>query len=588
MSIVETDCCVERYARAVLDGQLEAGRLVRLACQRHLDDLEHGGRRGLLFDSAAAEHALRFFSWLNLPEGDRPFVLSDWQQFIVGSLFGWKGPDGYRRCRTAYIECAKGNGKSPLAAGIGLYGLMADGELAAEVYAAAVTREQASIMFRDAKRMAEGSPVLASRLDIGEHNIAHLKSGSFLRAISSERRGLDGKRVHIGLLDEIHEHPTAVVVDKMRAGTKGRKQGLLFEITNSGYDRTTVCWHHHEYSEKVLLGIVEDDTWFAFICTLDACKSCAASGKTQPVDGCPKCNDWRDEAVWIKANPNLDVSVPRKYLREQVHEAEGMPTKANLVKRLNFCLWTEQAERVIPMDKWDACRRPINMASLHGRACYGGLDIGATSDFTAFELLFPHDDSEQLEVPFDALKPELGKKQIMRRSYSLLSWFWLPERPVKRDSKTQDTLDVWRRQGLIRTTPGDAVDYDQVLDDVLEIVKPFGLAGVAFDRGFQGGQMGTNLMKHFGDLVIQFPQGIISMNAPFREMLELLKAGRLHHDGNPVLRWMASNTAAETRGGLTKPSKDHSSEKIDGITAAIMALGLAIRDPGTPSWGIVA
>ncbi len=156
-------------------------------------------------------------------------------------LFGWKGADGYRRFRTAFIEVAKGGGKTPLAAAIGLYGLVADGEAAAEIYSAAITREQAGITFRDARRMAQNSPALAGRLDIQAHNLAHPESGSFMRAVSSEHRGLDGKRVHIGIVDELHEHPAAIVTDKIRAGTKGRKQALIFEITNSGYDKNTVC-----------------------------------------------------------------------------------------------------------------------------------------------------------------------------------------------------------------------------------------------------------------------------------------------------------------------------------------------------------
>lgn len=568
------------YARRVVNGKIVSGRLVRLACERHLRDLKEGPARGLKFDAEAADHALRFFGYLNLPEGDRPFVLAPWQQFIIGCLFGWKDADTSRRFRTAYIEAGKGSGKSPMAAGVGLYGLVADGELAAEVYSAAVTREQASIMFRDAKRMAESSPRLAKLLEISEYNIAFPRTGSYMRAVSSEHRGLDGKRTHIALVDEIHEHPTSLVVDKMRANTKGRRQAMIFEITNSGHDRTSVCWRHRDYSEKILAGILQDDSWFAYVCTLDPCKKCAAEGKTQPGEGCQQCDDWRDEAVWLKAVPNLDVSVTRKYLREQVREAMGMPGKENIVKRLNFCIWTEQAERVIPMDKWDACARTIDVEALKGRLCYGGLDIGATSDFTAFALVFPGDDPETIEIPSDPFVPDGPVLRFVRRSFTLLSWFWLPGHPLRRDARMEETIARWRREGLVRTTPGDTVDYDQVLADICTISKPFGLAGIAFDRGFQGCQMGTNLQKHFGqEFAEAVVQGILSMAAPFRELLELVKAGRLYHDGHPVLRWMASNTAAEIRGGLMKPSKDKSGEKIDGITAATMALMKAIVAP---------
>jgi phage terminase large subunit-like protein len=571
------------YAEAVVSGQIVAGKLVRLACERHLRDLKDGPARGLRFDGAAAQRALDFFGFLRLADGQsagQPFHLQAFQQFIVGSLFGWKGSDGFRRFRTAYVETSKGSGKSPLSGGIGLYGLVADKESGAEIYSAAVTREQAGILFRDAKRMAEASPALAKRLEIGQHNIALLKSSSYFRPVSSEHRGLDGKRVHMALIDEVHEHPTSLVVDKMRAGTKARRQALIFLITNSGYDRTTVCWQCHEYSSKILNGLLEDDSWFAYVCQLDPCERCEAEGKVTPSDSCPDCDSWKDERVWLKANPGLDTILPRKYVREQVREAEGMPAKESIVRRLNFCQWMEASVNAIPMAKWDACKREIDWAKFDGQPCYGALDIGATSDFTAAAFLFPHDDAEAIEVPVHADQPDGEKITQVRRSYTVKALFWLPANSRKRDERMQGIIEAWRRQGLVRETPGDVVDYDQVLRDLQTLSQQYDVQEWAFDRGFQGAWFGTKLLSLFGDnRVFTFPQGIISMNAPFRELVELIIQGRLYHDGDPVLRWMASNTVAETRGGLIKPSKEKSTEKIDGIAAATMGLGRAMLNP---------
>ncbi len=193
--------------------------------------------------------------------------------------------------------------------------------------------------------------------------------------------------------------------------------------------------------------------------------------------------------------------------------------------------------------------------------------------------LSSHDDVDYVEVPVNPDDPDGEKTKQPRRTFSVLSHFWLPESPVKRDKRMEDVIASWRQQGFIRTTPGDTVDYDQVLSDIQSIVKPFLVDKIAFDRGFQGVQIGTNMKAIYGDRVESVIQGLLSMAAPFRECLELVKVGRLHHDGNPVLRWMASNVAAETRSGLTKPSKDKSGEKIDGITALTMALGEAIKGP---------
>ena len=310
------------YARAVTTGTILAGRLVRLAGARHLRDLAEGPARGLTWSPAHGQHIIDFFpQFLRLAEGEhagRPFALQPWQQFIVGSLFGWLGSDGYRRFRRGYIETGKGSGKSPMAAGVGLYGLAFDDEAGAEVYAAAVSRDQARIMFSDAVKMVAASPDLAALIDVNVNNLSVRGSNSFFRPVSSEGRGLDGKRVHIALIDELHEHRSDVVVDKMRKGTKGRRQALVLELTNAGYDRESVCWYEHDYSAKVLERVVDNDAWFAYVCQLDACNACRADGKDQPQEACPTCDDFRDERVWIKTNPNLDVSISHKYLRELV------------------------------------------------------------------------------------------------------------------------------------------------------------------------------------------------------------------------------------------------------------------------------
>ena len=577
-------CPVEAYARSVVDGKTVAGRLVRLACERHLRDLVEGPKRGLKWDAAAAIAAIEFFSFLRLPvDGQldgKAFDLEPFQKFIIGSIFGWKAPDGYRRFRTAYCEMGKGNGKSPLAGGIGLKGLVADGEAAAEIYAAATKREQANILFRDAQRMVEASPALRSRIEIGVGNMAYAKNGSFFRPVSSERRGLDGPRPHMGLIDEVHEHPDATVIDKIRAGTKSRRQALIFEITNSGYDRTTVCWHHHEFSIKVLEGVIKNDSWFAYVCGLDVCDKHRAEGIDQPVDNCPNCDDWRDEAIWPKANPGLGTIITLKYLREQVEEAKGMPTKEGIVKRLNFCIWTRTAIKAIPMDRWAAAAKTIEPGEMAEKDCYAGLDIGSTSDFTAFVLLFPHQDAEPVDVPVDATKPEGPARKIIRRSISIVPFFWLPESPARRDERTANQIETWRRLGFIRTTPGDVVDYDQVYADIVQLSETYRIRECGFDRGFQGAQIGTNLIAHFGDKwLFTVPQGVLSMNAPFREFIELLRLGRILHDGNPVMTWMCSNCASETKQGLIKPSKDLSSEKIDGVTAVVMGLARAMLAP---------
>lgn len=564
---------VTLYAEDVVTGRIPANRWVRLACRRHLDDLEHEKARGLLFNEAAADHIVAFFEeFLVFYEGEfdgKPFLLQPWQKFIVGSLFGWKTTDGFRRFRISYNEIAKGNGKSPLAAGIGLYGLLFDEEAGAEVYSAATSREQANILFRDARAFADGSDALKESLIVERHNITYEAGNSFFRPVSSEHRGLDGKRPHIALIDEIHEHRDSMVVDKIRAGTKGRRQALIFEITNSGYDRHSVCFQHREYSEKVLDGVIVNDSWFAYITGLDPCPACAADGKTFPTDGCPDCDDWRDERVWPKANPNLGISIKRKYLREQVDEAMEMPSKENIVKRLNFCIWTESATKWLSMEKWQACGASVDPEALKGRTCYAGLDLSSTTDVTALVLVFPPDMPDE--------------------KYHVLCRFFIP-RDNMRERVRRDRVpyDVWVRQGFVIATEGSVVDYGFVLAQIRQDSSDYQIAELAFDRW--GSQKIVADLQDLGFEIegkcslVQFGQGFASMSAPTKELERMILSGELAHGNNPVLTWMASNAVVQTDpAGNLKVAKDRSTEKVDGIIALIMALDRAVKNAETVS-----
>lgn len=584
---VGPDDPVTAYARDVTEGRVLAGPWVRLACQRHLDDLE---RPDLVWKVEEVTRAIGFFrDVLRLNGGvfeGEPFLLQPWQSFIVGSLFGWYGPDGFRRFRVAYVEVAKGNGKSPLAAGIGHYMLSADNEPRAEVYAAATKKDQAMILFRDAVAMRDQSPALRKRLKSSGQlpnvwNLADLKTGSFYRPIASDD-GQSGPRPHCGLIDELHEHKSSLVVDMMRAGTKGRRQALIFEITNSGYDRNTICRQHHEHSIKVLQGVFQNDSWFAYVASLD------------------EGDEWTDEKVWPKANPNLGVSVTLKYLREQVREAIGMPAKQNSVRRLNLCEWTEQDERSIPMHDWDRGAAPIDLDSLKGRSCYGGLDLAKTSDLSALSLVFP--------------------PQSENEPWKVVVWFWVPKADItKRSERDQVPYDVWAREGFLETTPGNTTDYRWIEAAILgwhylnprardekstpqhclwcdgpfksneRCPKNTGLAGwfdileIAYDRMFAGPVVQT--LGDEGLKLVEFGQGFVSMAAPTFELHRLIYAGQLQHGGDPILRWNASNlTVATDPAGNIKPDKERSTERIDGIVATIMALGRAIQAPTDGSW----
>jgi phage terminase large subunit-like protein len=535
----------------VIGGKTIAGPHVRAACQRHLNDLVDGHLRGLVFDKKAALRAISYYrDVLRLNGGEfegLPFDLLDWQQFIVGSLFGWKGADGYRRFRVAYVETAKGSGKSPLAAGIGMIGLTADSEPRAEIYAAATKKDQAMVLFRDAVAMYQLSPELEKRLlpsGIGEKvwNLAYLAKGSFFRPISADD-GQSGPRPHVALIDEVHEHKTNTVVEMMRAGTKSRRQALIFMITNSGSNKKSPCGNYHDYGAKVAAGTLKDDAFFAYICALD-------EGE----------DPFTHEQCWPKVNPSLQsANLPgMKYLREQVNEARGMPSKEALVRRLNFCQWTEASNPWISADVWMHAALDFDWRELRGRRAWAGLDLSSTTDLTG--LVF-------------YVQPECEGEPWL-----LVPFAWAPEEGLQR----KEELDrvpylAWKAAGLLETTPGRAISKLAVIRRLAELSSFFDLQVVAYDRWriedlkALASDNGVELppMEPFG-------QGYKEMSPAIEAFETALLNKEVSHPAHPVFTWCAANAVtvsddAENR----KLSKEKATGRIDLMVAAVMAVGAA-------------
>jgi len=543
------------YAKAVVAGKIVAGPHVRDACSRHLNDLEEGPARGLRWDRKSAARAIGYFRDVLRLNGGQweglPYELLGWECFIVGSLFGWKLADGTRRFRVAYVETAKGSGKSPLAAGIGLYGLTADNEARAEIYAAATKKDQAQILFRDAVAMVDQSPALGSEITksgVGENvwNLAYRKRGSWFRPISADD-GQSGPRPHVSLLDEVHEHRSAYVVNMLKAGHKWRRQPLMFMITNSGKDRTSVCWEYHDYAIKLASGVLEDDSFFAYVCALEE-----------------KEDPFKDESCWPKANPSLAAGLPSlKYLRDEVKQARGLPSKEIEVKRLNFCQWSEgSGTPAISRAVWMACEdKTFDVTRLRRRRCWGALDLSSTTDLTALVLLFE-------PVADDPL-------------WRVLPHFWIPgDGLADKAEKDRVPYPVWRDRGYLEALPGKAIDKLAVAKRAAQIAADYDLQKLGYDRwrieDFKRicSDEGITLpLQEFG-------QGYQSMSPAVEEFERLLVDEKLRHMANPVMTWCAANAVYEKdAAGNRKPSKERSTGRIDGIVAAVMAAGVRLGEP---------
>ena len=552
---------VTAYARAVTRKRkpIAAGPHVRAACARHLRDRKEGQARGLVWDAGAAGRAIRFFRVvLRLNSGEyegRPFELLPWQRFVVGSVFGWKRGDGARRFRRVYIEAGKGCGKSPLAGGVGLLMLCADGEVRAEVYSAAYNQAQAEILFRDAVAMVEQSPELSARLQVhGEKRktrIDYLATRSWFQPISSERqgRGKSGPKPHCALLDEIHEHPTNATVEFLDAGVKHRRQPLTFMITNSGSDRETVCWEYHDYACKIAAGALEDDSFFGYVCALD--------GGDDP---------FKDEGCWIKANPSLPGVPGYDYLRDQAQAARGIPSKRYVVRRLNFCEWTESAEGWLPPEIWFPAQAALDLAKYEGLPCYGGLDLAISSDLTALVLAF-----------------EAG-----HRKWDVFSFFWMPgDRLLELQDRDNMTPrhQQWRDQGHLFAPPGKVIDYEHAARLIVDACLRFDVRAIAYDRAklellaaeLDKSGAAPPLVEH-GQGFYRAQKTGLWMPGSIEETEAALIEQRLRIHENPVMNWCVAS--ANCVPSSIEPSdrrfdKRKSSGRIDGAVALVEAIGAA-------------
>lgn len=560
-----------KYARDVVEGRIIAGPHVRSACKRHLADFESGPGRGLVWDVAESERTINFFKdVLRLNGGQfegKKFILLGWQQFVVGSLFGWKRTDGTRRFRTAYIETAKGSGKSPLAAGVGLKMLCADDEPRAEVYAVATKQDQAKVLFRDAVAMVQQSPALGNRISLtggaDPDNIAYWAGAAFFRPISSERqgRGQSGPRPHCAILDEVHEHATNAMVEFMAAGVKWRRQPLILMITNSGSSRASVCWDYHQYGIQVCDGVKENDAFFSYICALDK--------GDRPFD---------DESCWIKANPSLPELPGYDYIQNEVRTARGMVSKENLCRRLNFCEWTESVESWIGHDRWQKVQHNLNIDDYEGQDCYGGLDLSVSSDLTAFILGFP----------------------TGHRRWDVFSWFWMPGDRLL-ELQDRDNMapyyQQWRDAGYLQAPPGRSINFEHAAHLIGGLCSRFNVKAIAYDRAKLDYFLNACQKEGYTDLpLIEHGQGFTKskksglwMPTSIAELESAIIDERIRINENHVLTWNIGSVA--TKQSMIQPSdryfvKSGDKVRIDGAVALAQMVGVATYEPEEPEYKV--
>lgn len=546
----------ERYARAVVAGEVVACKWVRLACERHLVDLARPASDDWpwTFDDERASRVCRFVEMLPHIKGrwarKRLLIkLEDWQVFVLAVPFGWVHHETrLRRFKRAYIEVPRKNAKSTLSCGVGLYMLTADGEPGAEVYSAATTGDQARIVFDVSRAMARRDLRFCATfgVDVQRHGLYVPDDEGKFEPLNAEGSTLDGLSPHCAIIDELHAHKRRDLYDVLDTATGARDQAMLWMITTAGSNRSGICYEQRTHVAKILDGVVHDETYFGIVYTLD------------------EHDDWADPAVWAKANPNYGVSVLESDMEMAARKAMSMPSAKNafLTKRLN--VWVNADSAWMDMRAWDACADPaLSIDDFEGAECIAALDLASKVDIAARVLLFEREGV-----------------------YYVFGRYYLPERAVEDGRNSQ--YRGWVRSGRLTATPGNVTDYSVIEADLLEDAARYTLVEVPYDP-FQATQLSTRMAEE-GLPMVEMRPTTLNFSEPMKLLEALVLERKLRHDGDPVLAWMVSNVVChrDAKDNIY-PRKEREENKIDGLVALIMALGraLAARNAKQPKPKII-
>ncbi len=536
-----------RYVEDVMSGRLSTCQWVKKAVKRHLRDLERYEKSGaFFFDERQATRVCKFVELLTHTKGSlagQKIRLEPWQVWILTTIFGWRRrSDNGRRFRRVYIEVPRGNGKSCLSSGIGLYCLLADQEPGAEVYSFATTRDQAKIVFGDAKQMAATNTPLRQQfgLEVLANALYVQKTNSTFQAKSAEGSTLDGLNTHFACIDELHAHKTRAVYDVVETSLGKRLNSLLWVITTAGFDTSGICYEVRAMVCKVLDGNATDETQFGIIYSID------------PED------DWTSEEALIKANPNWGVSVRPEMIVSLQQKAITLPSAENNFKTKHLNVWCNASSAWMSLPAWDKCAAlSLSLEDFEAQPCVIGLDLGAKNDITAKMRVFPIEDED-------------GKKR-----FAVFGDYYLPENAVQKTTNSQ--YQGWVTEGLLHVTTGAMTDLNIIEEDIRDDLSRFDVQAIAYDP-WQAIQLASAL-NNDGAPMVEYRNTVQNLSEPMKTLEALVQDGRIIHNGDPILRWMMANVVARVDAkDNIYPRKERPENKIDGVVALLYALAMCLSD----------
>ena len=528
-----------QYAQDVLEGKVVTGELVRLACERFFRFMEDERYE---FRPEAVERVVKFFGLLRHFKGrhaGKPFTLEPWQLFCIAGVFGFFiKEDGSRLTQNVYIEISRKNGKTAFAAGLCLYALIYDNEMGAEVDLAANSRDQASIAFEFCKRFCEGLNPSGKILEVFKNKITYDRTYSTLNVFAADDSKLDGFGASLYLLDEWHAAKDGRLKGVLASSQGQRESPLGVIITTAGFDKGGPCYEYRTVCSEILHDLKEDDSQFSLIYSLD--------------DG----DDWRDESVWQKSNPNLGVTVFARKLRSDVARAMNNPSEEVNVKTKNLNIWCDAETVWIPDHHILNVTQKLDYKQFEGQDCYAGIDLASTGDLTAISFMVPKEDK-----------------------YYFWNNCYLPEAALREGRNSLQYLE-WRRRGQLTITPGNVTDYEYILADLLKVNQCLRIRSVAYDP-YNSTQFVISATDA-GLPMEPYAQNLGNFNRPTRELERLILSDRVVIDNNEITRYCFRNvTLRHDHNGNVKPSKEYESsgKRIDIVVAMLECLGSYLASP---------
>lgn len=534
-----------QYACDIVSGKIIAGKYIKLACERYLNWFN---RDDIYFNYEAVDKKIRLIQKLRLREGGN-FILLPYQAWIISGIFGfyYKDEPDLRVINNVLLLTARKSGKSTFASAIAIVAAICDGERSPEIAFIANSAKQAGLLFKYCSELCKSVDPDKKIFRRMRNDIIIKQVDGQINVLSSDTSKLDGRSDSVFIQDEGHEAKSFEIWNVLKTGQGARRNPLAISISTAGFNIGSIypLYNQWEYNCKILKGDYEDDTWFAAIYQLD------------------EGDDWKDETVWVKANPSIGITVSYKYMRDQIRQAIQTPSNEVSIKTKNLNMWCQSSNVWISNDYIEKVSDEVNLDDFENEICFSGVDLSAVSDLTSFTVLFPPNE----------YRTKWPDKFVFK------TFIYIPQEALE-ESLNSDMYKLFKRHNYATITSGNVVDYEYILNDQVKVTSKLQLIAMEYDS-WNATQWAINA-TNIGLPLEPYSQAFGNFNKPTKFLEMIILSGKVVIDNNPCIKWCFSNVELKVdHNDNCKPIKSNNdkNKKIDPVISMIQALGGYLNSP---------